>query len=239
MKRLIPILLAFAIVTSFAEPALAGRSTLDRCLSSLAGSVFHLYDKMGRCIRSCEDLKREGNLDGLVNCSYPSNHGPTQTCLLRAAERLTGAKAQARKICEDDEIALFFGGSDTCFGSNDSTDDLLACLQDQVASDLAGKAAQIYAPTSFPVCGDGRITSFEECDPNAFPNGCSFTQLCHPTSCFCTFRGCGNGILEPGEDCEFTFPNGCSEGEFCGSGCVCQGGSASRAFLQSSESLLE
>jgi len=241
MKRLIPILLALAVLASFAEPALAGRSSLDRCLSSLAGSVFHLYDKMGRCIRACEDMKREGELDGLVTCSYPSTHGPTQTCLLRAAQRLTGAKSQARKVCEDDEIAAFFGGSGTCFGENARTDDLLGCLQDEVVSDLTEKASQIYEPRpADPICGDGRITDFEQCDPNASPTGCAPAQICHPSSCSCTFRGCSNGIIERGEDCDQTVPSGCRFGEFCGAICECVGGSASRAFLQEpSESLLE
>jgi hypothetical protein len=99
---------------------------------------------------------------------------------------------------------------------------------------------EIYHPIRPGICGDGVVSSFEECDPAAFPTGCTFNNICHPRFCFCTFAGCGNGILEPGEDCDpNAFPNGCSFDEFCDfSGCECRGqGSAAEAFLEMPQDL--
>jgi hypothetical protein len=239
-RRILALPLALLLALLPAISGAAPPSTLDRCLSVLAGSVFKLGDKWGRCVRACEDAKRQGELGPATRCSYPSDHAPTQNCLLRAAERLTGASSRARQVCRRSDVELFFGGTATCPGSNRTVDELLACLQDQVGVDLELAGRQIYNPIRQGVCGDGRIGQFEECDPGAFPNGCGFSDVCHPRFCFCTFAGCGNGLLEPGEDCDANaFPNGCSFDDFCDfSTCSCRSfGSATEAFLDTPESL--
>jgi hypothetical protein len=240
MKKMRWTLVAVLLTTSFATVASAVPSTLDRCLSTIASSVSKLSDKWGRCASACEDAKRRGELASDVGCFFPSNEVLTQRCFMRAAERLTGARSPARRICKNDEVALFYGGSQTCSGSNGTVDQLLACLQELVGFNVDFLRQQIYRPIRAGICGDGVVSSFEECDPAAFPTGCPFDSLCHPRFCFCTFAGCGNGILEPGEDCDFNaFPNGCSFDEFCDfSSCECRGqGSAAEAFLEMPQDL--
>jgi len=235
-------LIAFASVTlsPVAAPAEQGTS-LDRCISAIAGDVSRYLDKASKCLRNCEDGRRTGAVPESVRCRRPSNHAPTQACLLRAVEQISGSKSVALRRCDDDEVALFYGGTGTCPGSNDNVAGILQCLARKSEKALQKLSRTIYQPERPPVCGDGAISGSEQCDPNAFPNGCSFSDFCHPQFCFCISPGCGNGFIEAGEDCDYgAFPNGCSFGDFCDFGCICEGpGSASRAFLSSSSDLLE
>lgn len=142
----------------------------------------------------------------------------------------------------DDEVALFYGRSETCPGSSETVAELLDCLAARGERAVAALARKIYRPERRPVCGDGSITGFEQCDPAAFPTGCSFFDVCHPQGCFCVESDeCGNGLIELGEDCDYaTFPSGCPFDKFCNDNCVCQVfGSASAAFLNESRDLLE
>jgi hypothetical protein len=240
MKKMRWALVAVLLTTSSATVASALPSTLDRCLSTIASSVSKLSDKWGRCASACEDGKRRGELASSVTCSFPSDEVLTQRCFMRAAERLTGARSPARSICKNDEIALFYGGTQTCTGRNGTIDEVLDCFQQDVGFNLDFLRQEIYHPIRPGICGDGFISPFEECDPAAFPTGCSFNSICQPRFCFCTFAGCGNGILEPGEDCDFNaFPNGCSFDAFCDSSCECRGeGSAAEAFLEMPQDLM-
>jgi hypothetical protein len=233
MKNLRTLFLAGFVVLATTAPASARTTTLDRCISRIMSDVVHFIEKKAQCIRSCEDQVRKGQLASDTRCQLPSNHAPTQQCLLLAEERITGSRATTRKACRDDEIELFYGNTTTCRGRNETLDELLACFRDQGSSFVDSMLDQIYRPFRIPVCGDGDITPGEQCDPATFPNGCGFGQVCHPDFCFCTFSGCGNGIIDFGEDCDFNaFPDGCSFAEFCDSGCGCRPfGSASEAFL--------
>jgi hypothetical protein len=234
------LLLFGAAILAIATPAAARTSTLDRCLSRLVGDVAHYVEKKAQCVRSCEDQVRKGALASDTRCTTPSDHGPTQICLLKAEERIIGSRASSRRACRDDEIELFYRNTTTCSGENENLDALLLCLRRQASNFIDSMLDQIYRPFRFPICGDGEIGPSESCDPQAFPNGCTFNQVCHPDFCFCTFRGCGNGIIEPGEDCDYnTFPEGCSFSEFCDSGCSCRPfGSAAEAFLGEAPSCL-
>lgn len=237
----LPILTLLAIVAltplaAEAQPA----TSLDRCVSALAGDVLRFVDKAGKCVRRCEDAKRRGVLSRDTKCRLPSNHGPTQSCLLAASEQIEGSKSIALKRCRDDEVALFYGGTDTCAGKNESVAKLLKCLAKRGEKDVEKLARKIYAPQRPPVCGDGAISGGESCDPGAFPDGCfpGFSQ-CHPRGCYCVESYCGNGLLDPGEDCDYSaYPDGCSFNQFCTFGCTC-GGSTSAAFLDRSRDLIE
>jgi hypothetical protein len=223
-------------------PAHAQQATsLDRCVSAITADVLRFLDKGGKCVRQCEDAKRRGTLGSDTKCRRPSNHAPTQACLSRAVEQIAGSKSLALKRCRDDEVALFYGGTETCPGKNDSTAELLQCLAKRAEKAVETLAKKVYAPRRTPVCGDGSINGGEQCDPNAFPSGCFYpTPVCRPGSCTCAPVGCGNGVLEPGEDCEYsTYPNGCRFNQFCGFDCSCEGGSASAAFLSDPRDLFE
>jgi cysteine-rich repeat protein len=60
----------------------------------------------------------------------------------------------------------------------------------------AGVDAQVDAPVDAPRCGDGILTSGEQCDDGntASGDGCSATCVLE--------RRCGNGIVDPGETCD-------------------------------------
>ncbi len=67
-------------------------------------------------------------------------------------------------------------------------------------------------------CGDGLIGTGEVCDSGATPDGCSGGRYCNNT-CACVAPVCGNGVVEPGEACEFD--DGCPTGRFCNASCSC------------------
>jgi cysteine-rich repeat protein len=78
------------------------------------------------------------------------------------------------------------------------------------------------------ICGDGRLRAgVEECDGTAGPQPCSAT---------CRQQRCGNGIIDPGEQCDdgnVADNDGCSKlckREFCGDGIVNNGEPCDRAL---------
>jgi len=243
MRRASLATVAFGLfLVLLASPARAEQATsLDRCVSAIAGDVLRFVAKAGKCVQKCEDAKRRGDLAADVRCRRPSNNLPTQSCLLASLELLAGSKSNALKRCADDEVALLYAGSDTCPGKNDNLPDLLDCLAARGEKAVQGLAKKIYHPQKPPVCGDGILSPGESCDPYAVPNGCGFGQLCQPQSCYCTFQGCGNGIIEAGEDCDYNaYPSGCSYGAYCDYGCQCRTySSPSAAFLCESHDLFE
>lgn len=243
MHRPSTITMTILVTLTLAGAAHAQQATsLDRCLSALSGDVLRFVEKAGKCVRKCEDAKRSGRLGSDVRCRRPSNHAPTQQCLLGAQEQISGSKAQALKRCTDDEVALFFGGTNTCPGRNESVPGLLQCLAKRGESAVETLARKIYHPRRDPICGDGSINGGEQCDPNASSSACGYpTPICHPFYCVCVPTGCGNGILDYGEDCDYgASPDGCGFGEFCNGACECRGiGSASRAFLGRSSDLFD
>lgn len=233
-----------AVITSTGTAAYAGSATsLDRCVAAIASDVLRYTEKAGKCLQKCEDAKRQGTLAADVRCSRPSTDTTTQSCFLTALEGLVGSKSNALKRCADDEVALFYSGSDTCPGENEHLEDLLKCLAKRSEKAVTSVGKKIYHPTrEVPsVCGDGIIGPAESCDPNAYPTGCTYPyDVCNPDSCYCTYRGCGNGILEYGEDCDYgAYPTGCSSDQYCNSACECRAyGSASQAFLTDTASCL-
>jgi hypothetical protein len=196
MKKMRWALVAVLLTTSFATVASALPSTLDRCLSTIASSVSKLGDKWGRCASACEDGKRRGELASSVTCSFPSDEVFTQRCFMRAAERLTGARSPARSICKNDEIALFYGGTQTCTGRNSTIDEVLDCFQQDVGFNLDFLRQEIYHPIRPGICGDGFHLAVRAMRPRGVSDRMPVRQHLPARFCFCTFAGCGNGILE-------------------------------------------
>jgi hypothetical protein len=125
---------------------LAQRTTLDRCISALANDFIRFVERTIDCSSKCEDRIRKGQLAEDTSCAYPSDDPTTQICLLRAQERITGSRAPARLACTDREIELFYGGTFTCFGQNETIDELTSCLAAQgefFANDLV---RQVHRP---------------------------------------------------------------------------------------------
>jgi hypothetical protein len=243
MRRLVLGTTTFGVCLLLASGAGAAPATsLDRCLSALMGEVLRFADKTGQCLRQCEDAKRRGEIAANTRCKRPSDDPKTASCLARARERLVGASSNAVKRCTNEEVALFFGGTETCAGKNETVLDLVRCLAKKGENAAEALARRVYDPERPAVCGDGFISGFEQCDVNAYPNGCSGSYpICHPQYCYCTYSGCGNGILEFGEDCDYSaYPSGCSFFAYCTGACTCQDfGSASAAFLTESRDLIE
>jgi hypothetical protein len=88
--------------------------------------------------------------------------------------------------------------------------------------------------TGISECGNGAIDFGEICDASAGDGsyGCNSDSFCHPSLCFCVpqhdifylLYQCGNGQLEPGEECEFH--GQCEQGPagttpVCGFNCEC------------------
>jgi hypothetical protein len=87
-------------------------------------------------------------------------------------------------------------------------------------------------------CGNGKFDKGEKCDPSVNGKGdekCDDEEVCDPESCTCVPEGtttttttlpgaCGNGAVDPGEECDASSPSGsfaCGTGEICLAECVC------------------
>ena len=98
------------------------------------------------------------------------------------------------------------------------------------------------------LCGNGVLDPGEECDMSSpagsflCPPGCtcdSLTCTCVPiggstTTTTTPPAGCGNGIVDPGEECDPSSPSGallCAIGTNCGVGCTCVGATTTSTSL--------
>jgi len=195
VKNLRVLLLAGAVTCSIATPSEARITTLDRCVSSIVNDVLHFVAKKSQCIRACEDAVRANRLDPFTRCQAPSNHGPTAKCLAMADERILGARSHTRKVCQDDEIALFYGNTTTCPCQNQTRLELLSCFQAQAETFVDDLLEQIYFPSGF--CGDGQVSGSEVCDQSAFPNnGCGFPAFCFNCNFCFPFGSPGPAFLD-------------------------------------------
>ena len=73
-----------------------------------------------------------------------------------------------------------------------------------------------------PVCGNGILEDWHDeiCDYNADPTGCPPGQVCNAL-CECeTVEECGNGIKDPGEECDGDDAEACGD-TGCSSDCIC------------------
>jgi hypothetical protein len=146
MKAPLAALLLLTMTGISPTVAHAQRTTLDRCISVLANDFIRFVERTSECSAKCEDRVRKGQLAEDTSCTLPSEDPSTQICLLRAKERITGSRAAARLACTDREIDLFFGGTFTCFGQNETVDEVTNCLWAQgefFANDLL---RQVYRP---------------------------------------------------------------------------------------------
>ena len=235
-----PVRLVFAaIAASLALPPPAW--AIHQCVEAISHDVFSYMRAKSRCVRRCENAILEDLLPTSTSCDRPSDDPRTERCL-QLAEGALGEKSMALVACTRRDIREIYGSTSTCPGEDQNAAQILTCLKRQIDAIVYDLAEQIYAPFRYPVCGDGEVTAWEGCDPNAFPTGCADNDVCHPTGCYCTFRGCRNGIIDPGEDCDpFAWPNGCGFTQTCGyQSCRCEGpyGSAGRAFLDPTPDLL-
>ena len=143
MNALVTALLGLAIVGTGASAAHAQRTTLDHCISVVAGDVARFLSQTMECSVECEERIGKGELAPDTECTFPSDDAKTQICLLRANEAMTGSRSRARQACTDREIELFFGGTFTCPGANTTVEQLTGCLRAQAeffANDLVRQA---------------------------------------------------------------------------------------------------
>ncbi|MEM3071111.1 MAG: hypothetical protein QXG33_00835 [Candidatus Anstonellales archaeon] len=73
------------------------------------------------------------------------------------------------------------------------------------------------------VCGDGKITGREQCDPADSKIICKSGQLCDPLSCQCvsSLPVCGDGFLDAGEECDKEQNLNCGA-YVCSQSCTCK-----------------
>ncbi|MDD5469506.1 MAG: DUF4215 domain-containing protein, partial [Candidatus Peribacteraceae bacterium] len=114
------------------------------------------------------------------------------------------------------------------------------------SSSDGSSASSISSSSSEPVCGNGILESGESCEPGVI--NCLWGLYCDRESCACIAYSphssiasssiaaagytsvCGNGILDPGEQCESGIS--CDQGWLCGVGCLCSPPAASRSSVQ-------
>jgi hypothetical protein len=63
-----------------------------------------------------------------------------------------------------------------------------------------------------PVCGNGIVETYEQCEPTV-ADSCPSGQSCN-SACYCQSL-CGNGVLDSGEQCEPGSRSACGEDLFC------------------------
>ncbi len=86
-------------------------------------------------------------------------------------------------------------------------------------------------------CGDGKVDTGEDCDPNASPTGCNTGSTCL-NDCSCsavTEDTCGDGTLDTGEECEVGDPTGnsCTWVNCNQSTCLCKALSITKGVIES------
>jgi hypothetical protein len=67
------------------------------------------------------------------------------------------------------------------------------------------------------MCGDGRVSGGEACDPTAVPTGCAADATC--VGCGFCQTNCGNGVVDTGEVCDPQAPVTCDPGSTCTLAC--------------------
>ncbi|MBT3835006.1 DUF4215 domain-containing protein [Candidatus Peribacteria bacterium] len=128
--------------------------------------------------------------DGPVNTGWYCD--PTGN----SSECNAGGCNTASNICSDwSNGGIFCTSDDDCLGSCEihTTD---TCCSDDCKTDLTGT-------DSCPICGDGVINGDEECEPDDL-SACEEWEYCGGQGCTCTSNPspCGNGELDPGEQCD-------------------------------------
>lgn len=162
---------------------------------------------LGRCLDRCERDARTGRADHAscqpARLDTPGFDRRTQGCVDRARARF-GSGCESK--CADRPECDYLGCS------------AIGAFIEGGTLDVSGDAYCVDEPP--PVCGDGRITSGETCDPSAAASGCPNGEQCFACS-FCLPPFCGDGMINGSEICDdFASPNGCPSGQVC-SGCNC------------------
>jgi hypothetical protein len=170
----------------------------QRCQEGLVRDSGHFVEKLQGCFASCAQAVQRG-ATGFSSCEAafldtPTFDPKTQRCVDKARARLLSSCGEH---CTDPPDCFPYSCSET------------AQLIEQQA--LAADPTTYCADT---VCGDGKITGNEACDPAASPNGCPIGEFCN--GCQSCYAPCFDGILSPDELCDPTAsPTGCPSGETC------------------------
>src|SRR5262249_51482409 len=175
------------------------------CQRGLARASGRFGQMLQHCFANCQKAVHRGDT-GFSSCESAFLDSPTfdprtQHCIDRARARLV-------ESCQD-----HCADPPDCFP--------FSC---PVAAEFVEAEALGFEPATYcqdSVCGDGKISGGEVCDPFASPTGCPPGGFC--LGCFECFvpPPCGNGVLDPGETCDpFSFPSTCEDGLVCSADCT-------------------
>ena len=182
----------------------------QRCQAGLAQTAARHVKKLQECFARCERDVGSGQIADPSACDASNLDRPgfdptTQACVDQARARF--ASSCTNKCADPPD----------CFR--------LTCGEAELALEqeiLQFEPVLFCADVPPPVCGDGRISGGEACDPLASPNGCPDGYSCF--GCFFCEPPpppCGNGVIDPGEACDFNaFPTGCGAGLVCSGDCT-------------------
>jgi hypothetical protein len=175
-----------------------------RCQKKLVAASDRFAKALQRCFAACQKAVQKGST-GPSSCAgafldTPTFNPKTQRCIDRARDRLLAG-------CEDG-----------CADPPDCFPYSCPVATQLLASQVLLAEPETYCEDIPQICGDGRITGDEACDPAAVPTGCAPDQDCF--GCFGCYPRCGNGTVDPGEVCDpYAFPNGCPDDLACTRDC--------------------
>src|SRR5262245_3135602 len=181
-----------------------------RCRAKMLSAAARLTSRLHRCVTACHRARRNGRVEEAA-CRIANENTPLLDATLQRC--LDTARRRFRDRCER-------CAPPACWQSG------FPPLECQAAAELVGSVIASYEASTFcvdrPICGDGRVSPTEACDPSAFPDGCAAGESCALPDCSCAVV-CGDGQVGAGEECDpFAVPTGCVPAEVCAADCTCE-----------------
>lgn len=159
-----------------------------KCQAKLATASGKLASNLRACFAKCQKRRQAGAVDEdscrAANFGTPEFDPNTQTCIDRARKKFF-------KVCPK------------CFDAPECWQNVFPNLDCSRAADIAQSWAFEAEPQQLcvdqPVCGDGRVSGSEECDPLTSLPGCSAGDYC-TAGCSCATipdRCAEAGVIPP------------------------------------------
>ncbi len=180
-------------------------------------------------ICKCEPIQSvcgDGKIQGTEECDHgntATKECPTAGEVCQNCQCIPREEATHRECVDEACVEVQGYGEDQCYSDSQCEVPRHSECQNEQCVEVEGEGRDecitdedCIGPEEPPLCGDGVIEGYEECEED---NDCSEGQVCLDCFCFDIPAYCGNGVLDAGEECERD--SDCSEEQACGGNCQC------------------